>query len=103
MSTQNEDPNTTTEHPVDRAARAMGGRDALATVLGVKRSAPGNWKVRGVPIEHCAAIELACGGVVTRRELRPNDWKRIWPELAAYQATLDAQPALKAVDGVAHA
>jgi len=74
---------------VDRAARAMGGRIEMALRLGVKPSAIGNWKDRGVPIEHCAPIELACGGVVTRRELRPADWQRIWPELAAYEA---AQP-----------
>lgn len=29
----------------------------------------------------CAAIERATGGQVTRRELRPDDWWLIWPEL----------------------
>ena len=28
------------------------------------------------------AIERATNGQVTRRELRPNDWQQIWPELA---------------------
>lgn len=32
---------------------------------------------------YCWAIETATGGAVTRRDLRPNDWHRIWPELAA--------------------
>lgn len=27
-------------------------------------------------------LELATAGRVTRRELRPNDWQEIWPELA---------------------
>ena len=31
---------------------------------------------------YCRAIETATGGAVTRRDLRPNDWHRIWPELA---------------------
>lgn len=51
--------------------------------LGVKVSAIGNWKDRGVPLEHCASIEKACGGVVTRKDLRPADWMHIWPELAS--------------------
>ncbi len=31
----------------------------------------------------CADIERESGGVVTRMDLRPDDWHRIWPELAA--------------------
>lgn len=38
-----------------------------------------------VPVEHGAAIEAFTGGVVTRQHLFPNDWQRIWPELAAAQ------------------
>ncbi|EPM0510238.1 TPA: helix-turn-helix domain-containing protein [Pseudomonas putida] len=33
--------------------------------------------------EIATSIELATGGAVTRRELRPDDWSRIWPELTA--------------------
>lgn len=29
----------------------------------------------------CVLIERFTGGQVTRRELRPNDWRDIWPEL----------------------
>lgn len=31
--------------------------------------------------EYCVAIERATGGKVTRRDLRPDDWAAIWPEL----------------------
>lgn len=31
--------------------------------------------------ELAVSIEQATGGAVTRQELRPNDWMRIWPEL----------------------
>lgn len=31
--------------------------------------------------ENCAGIEAATGGKVTRRDLRPDDWFLIWPEL----------------------
>jgi len=30
----------------------------------------------------CVEIEKATAGQVTRRDLRPDDWDRIWPELA---------------------
>ena len=70
-------------HPLDLAAVLVGGRRELATALGVSPSAIGNWKARGVPVEHCAAIERLAGGRVTRRDLRPEDWARLWPELAA--------------------
>jgi len=69
--------------PIDRAIKACGGVAALAEKVGVTASAPAMWKARGrVPSDHCAAIEQATGGKVTRRDLRPEDWRRIWPELA---------------------
>lgn len=39
--------------------------------------------IRQTPIKYCAAIEQASQGAVTRRDLRPDDWHLIWPELAA--------------------
>ncbi len=36
---------------------------------------------RPVPIKYCARIEKATAGQVTRRDLRPDDWHEIWPEL----------------------
>jgi DNA-binding transcriptional regulator YdaS (Cro superfamily) len=33
--------------------------------------------------ELCSMIEEFSGGKVTRRDLRPDDWGRIWPELRA--------------------
>jgi len=34
---------------------------------------------------YAAAIERATNGQVTRRDLRPHDWRNIWPELAALE------------------
>jgi len=96
MSTHSEDQGAA-EHPIDRAARQLGGRSQMAVALGVKPSAIGNWKDRGVPLEHCAAIELACGGLVTRRDLRPDDWRRIWPELAVNDAATTPTETLEEV------
>lgn len=71
-------------HPIDRAASIVGSQQKLADVLGVTKGAVWQWKGEGrqVPIEHCAAIEAATNGAVTRRDLRPDDWLAIWPELA---------------------
>lgn len=73
-------------HPLDLAAQVVGGRSALAERLGVSVSSIGNWKARGVPIEQCVPIERVTGGKVNRPMLRPNDWREIWPELAAAAA-----------------
>lgn len=31
----------------------------------------------------CVEIEAATDGKVSRRDLRPDDWQKIWPELTA--------------------
>ena len=83
--------------PIDQAISESGGVGKLASALGVVQSAVSNWRIRGnVPAEHCAGIEIATNGVVTRRDLRPDDWQKIWPELA--QATVhQGQAATQAV------
>lgn len=35
----------------------------------------------------CVAIERESRHVVTRQDLRPNDWRDIWPELNASELT----------------
>jgi len=82
---------------LDRAISHAGGVGKLAASIGVVQSAVSNWRARGnIPLEHCAGIEAATHGAVTRRDLRPNDWQKIWPELAP---TL-SQPATQAVGQV---
>jgi len=39
---------------------------------------------------HCVAIERATDGSVTRRDLRPDDWHLIWPELVEAYARKEA-------------
>lgn len=36
--------------------------------------------------ENCAGLELVSAGLLSRRDLRPDDWQRIWPELAEVPA-----------------
>ena len=68
---------------LNTAIGVTNGVGELARLIGVGQSTVSNWKARGgfVPVEHCAAIERATAGAVTRRDLRPDDWHRIWPEL----------------------
>ncbi len=37
--------------------------------------------------ELCVVIERESGGAVTRKDLRPDDWHLIWPELAKPKRT----------------
>lgn len=55
----------------------------LARKLGITPSMVSNWRTgtKPVAIARCVDIERATGGAVTRRDLRPNDWWRYWPEL----------------------
>lgn len=70
---------------VERACSLVGGQSALADACGVSPQAVSQWirGIRPVPIERCLPIERATNGAVTRRDLCPTDWMRIWPELAA--------------------
>lgn len=57
---------------------------AIAQALGVTPPVVSDWVTgkKGVPLERCVQIERATHGEVTRKELRPDDWQNIWPELA---------------------
>lgn len=68
-------------NPVTKAIECAGGLNALSARIDRSPQVISNWRTRGVPIEACPAIELATSGAVTRRDLRPDDWHLIWPEL----------------------
>ncbi len=76
--------------PIQKACDKAGGQTALANSLSgltgkvVTQQRIRNWLARGnrVPAEYCAAIEQVTGGAVSRRDMRPDDWHLIWPELA---------------------
>lgn len=59
----------------------------LARAMSIAPSLVSQWKnrTRPIPAERCPAIELATGGEVTRRDLRPDDWWLIWPELVTQE------------------
>ena len=66
---------------------------ALAQAIGVSPPMVSDWATgkKEVPALRCFPIEQATGGVVTRCELRPNDWQSIWPELAQSPTPLNIE------------
>ncbi|MYM25757.1 Cro/Cl family transcriptional regulator [Duganella sp. FT135W] len=63
------------------------GRQAvLAKAIGAHAPDVSRWAdgSRPVPPERCVDIEIATDGQVTRPDLRPADWMRIWPELVPH-------------------
>ena len=86
--------------PVETASNLVGGMALLARMIGVAPPTVYEWKTykRPVPAGRCVLIEQVTNGWVTRRELRPNDWQKIWPELASTPASR-AQAATETVAG----
>lgn len=56
---------------------------ALASALNVSSGLVYQWLkgIRPISAEQCVVIEKVTGGQVTRKDLRPDDWHLIWPEL----------------------
>lgn len=69
-----------------------GRNAALAARLNLPPSVVSGWisRRRPIPIEHAASIEAFTEGAVTRRDIRPGDWRDIWPELAESEANAPA-------------
>lgn len=56
---------------------------ALAKTIGAHPPDVSRWAAgtRPIPVAYGAPIEAATGGLVTRREMFPENWQHIWPEL----------------------
>jgi DNA-binding transcriptional regulator YdaS (Cro superfamily) len=57
---------------------------ALAKAIGAHQPDLTKWANgdRPIPVHFGAPIEKATDGAVTRRDMFPEDWATIWPELA---------------------
>lgn len=64
--------------------RHRGAASALAASIGVPPALISQWASgsRSTGVERCVQIERATSGAVMRWDLRPDDWRDIWPELA---------------------
>lgn len=77
----------------DKAAAAFGTHLAIAKALGyddLRNVSAWATGLRPFPPQHCVTLERESNGAVTRQDLRPDDWMKIWPELAP---TADARGA----------
>ncbi|OXJ16312.1 transcriptional regulator [Burkholderia sp. HI2500] len=65
-----------------------GGASKLADEIGVSASFLSQMASGASSISpaRCVLIEKATGAAVSRRDLRPDDWQDIWPELVANQS-----------------
>lgn len=69
---------------VARAIELAGGPVHVARSLNLSRQVVYFYGTgeRRLNSDHAAALEALTGGKVTRQQMWPNSWKRIWPELA---------------------
>lgn len=60
---------------------------ALSRHLGIATPSVVSWVkgIKPIPVVHAAAIEQFTNGAVTRQDMFPDAWQRIWPELAIQQ------------------
>lgn len=67
----------------------LGGPAVVARLLGIKPPSVVGWRANGIPDDKLIRLAptLEKAGIATRRELRPDDWQSIWPELAQSIAT----------------
>lgn len=63
----------------------LGGPAVVAKLLGIKPPSVVAWRAGAIPDDKLIRLAPICEkkGIATRQELRPNDWREIWPELAA--------------------
>ncbi|UEP42724.1 transcriptional regulator [Burkholderia sp. B21-005] len=75
---------------------------AFAQQLGVSQGLIYQWLTgrRPIAIDKCVVIERITAGEVSRRELRPNDWQLIWPELSDLSGRVDASDDVQPPGGV---
>ncbi|MCX8566797.1 MAG: DNA-binding transcriptional regulator Cro [Glomeribacter sp. 1016415] len=63
---------------------ALGGTTAVARLLGIKAPSVHAWRTGGIPDDKLIRLAPVAErrSICSRRDLRPNDWMLIWPELA---------------------
>ena len=80
----------------------LGGTTAVARLLNVKPPSVHAWRSGAIPEDKLIRLSLFLerAGITTRKELFPNDWAAIWPELepAANGRRRDDQPPASAAD-----
>ena len=72
----------------DEFIDALGGTFAVAALLCIRPPSVSGWRdgrsVLAIPDDKLIRLAPAAEarGIASRRDLRPDDWQQIWPELA---------------------
>lgn len=76
-----------------------GEQSRMAKVLGVSRSQMSQMVSGSCAIsnERCVVIENLTSGLVSRKDLKPDEWKKIWPELDQ-QNNVPEEISIKTID-----
>lgn len=63
-------------------------QSAFGALIGVSQGMVWQWITGATPVseKYCVVIEQKTDGQVTRKDLRPDDWHLIWPELVQSEA-----------------
>lgn len=72
---------------VNEVINLLGGTGKVAQFLGVTAASISQWRSRhhipeGQLMRIAARVERVSEGRISRRALFPDEWERIWPELA---------------------
>lgn len=76
---------TSNDFTADKLIDLLGGTHVVAKLLRIKPPSVSAWRKSGIPddklIRVAPAIERITNGTISRRDLFPDDWAEIWPEL----------------------
>jgi len=64
-------------------SQGRGSASRLAAEIDAYHSDVSDWTngKRPIPVKFAVAIEISTAGIVSRKDLFPDDWRAIWPEL----------------------
>lgn len=77
-------PNNGSMFDVNEFIEKLGGTCAVAEMVGIRPPSVSEWKTtKSIPDNQLIRLAVMAEekGVATRKELFPNDWSSIWPEL----------------------
>ena len=62
----------------------LGGTASVARILGIKSPSVTAWRIGGIPDDKLIRLARIAeqSGIATRKQLLPNVWQQIWPDLA---------------------
>lgn len=68
----------------DQLIELLGGTTEVAKALGIKPPSVSGWKLSRIPDDKLIrlAVIAESRGVSSRKELFPDTWQQLWPELS---------------------